>query len=96
MFGCCAAEDVGPPRRKIDRSMIGNPTNFRHTAHVGTTDLMSDGMSSGSGSPVPGQGQSFLGQLQNQLNSKGGYYDLNSGRANNIVNGRNLDEVRRK
>lgn len=22
-------------RRRIDRSMIGNPTNFRHTAHVG-------------------------------------------------------------
>ena len=99
MFGCCSAEDVGPPRRKIDRSMIGNPTDFRHTAHVGTSDLMSDGLSTGSGSPVPGQGQgqSFLGQLQNQLNSKGGYYDLNSGhQASHIVNARNLDEVRRK
>lgn len=96
MFGCCTAEEVGPPRRKIDRSMIGNPTDFRHTAHVGTSDLMSDGVSSGSGSPLPGQGQSFLGQLTNQLNSKGGYYDLNSGQAGHIVNARNLDEVRRK
>ncbi|KAI4899112.1 hypothetical protein NFI96_034699, partial [Prochilodus magdalenae] len=28
-------------RRRIDRSMIGEPTNFVHTAHVGSGDLFS-------------------------------------------------------
>ncbi|NXY91839.1 C42S2 protein, partial [Alcedo cyanopectus] len=32
-------------RRRIDRSMIGEPTNFVHTAHVGSGDLFS-GMNS--------------------------------------------------
>jgi hypothetical protein len=40
-FSCCFEHE--PPRRKrrvrIDRSMIGNPTNFQHTAHVGTQDM---------------------------------------------------------
>ena len=42
MFKCCLSDDdrTGPVRRpRIDRSMIGNPTNFRHTAHVGATDV---------------------------------------------------------
>ncbi|NXS96030.1 C4S2A protein, partial [Jacana jacana] len=32
-------------RRRIDQSMIGEPTNFVHTAHVGSGDLFS-GMNS--------------------------------------------------
>ncbi|XP_065177164.1 CDC42 small effector protein 2-like [Sycon ciliatum] len=28
-----------PPRRKIDRSMIGNPANFQHNSHIGSTDV---------------------------------------------------------
>jgi len=30
-----------PKRRrpKIDRSMIGQPTNFQHTGHIGSTDV---------------------------------------------------------
>jgi len=32
-------------RRRIDRSMIGEPTNFVHTAHVGSGDIFS-GMNS--------------------------------------------------
>ncbi|NWS14589.1 C42S2 protein, partial [Pachyramphus minor] len=32
-------------RRQIDRSMIGEPTNFVHTAHVGSGDIFS-GMNS--------------------------------------------------
>ncbi|KAF7250584.1 CDC42 small effector protein 2-A [Varanus komodoensis] len=40
------AVNVGPKRRRrIDRSMIGEPTNFVHTAHVGSGDLFS-GMNS--------------------------------------------------
>lgn len=26
-------------RRRIDRSMIGQPTNFRHTGHIGSDDM---------------------------------------------------------
>uniref|UniRef100_A0A670KBI9 CDC42 small effector 2 n=1 Tax=Podarcis muralis TaxID=64176 RepID=A0A670KBI9_PODMU len=48
-FNCCIAEQPQPKRRRrIDRSMIGEPTNFVHTAHVGSGDLFS-GMNSGKG-----------------------------------------------
>ncbi|KAA0201736.1 hypothetical protein HAZT_HAZT002015 [Hyalella azteca] len=46
-------------RRRIDPSMIGAPTNFVHTAHIGSDDV-----------GVPG---SQLVQLQQQMKSKGGY-----------------------
>lgn len=46
-------------RRRIDPSMIGVPTNFVHTAHIGSDDV-----------GVPG---SQLAQLQQQMKSKGGY-----------------------
>ncbi|NWU98434.1 C42S2 protein, partial [Upupa epops] len=48
-------------RRRIDRSMIGEPTNFVHTAHIGSGELFS-GMNSAS-------------SIQNQMQSKGGYGD---------------------
>lgn len=39
-FTCCVTEQPPPKRRhRIDRSMIGSPTNFRHTAHVGSGDM---------------------------------------------------------
>ncbi|XP_076356388.1 CDC42 small effector protein Spec2 [Tachypleus tridentatus] len=38
-FTCCMTDQPPPKRRRrIDRSMIGSPTNFRHTAHVGSGD----------------------------------------------------------
>ncbi|XP_074424689.1 CDC42 small effector protein 2-like isoform X1 [Larus michahellis] len=46
-------------RRQIDRSMIGEPTNFVHTAHVGSGDLFS--------------GMNSVSSIQNQMQSKGGY-----------------------
>ncbi|XP_014346396.1 CDC42 small effector protein 2 isoform X1 [Latimeria chalumnae] len=46
-------------RRRIDRSMIGEPTNFVHTAHVGSGDLFS--------------GMNSVNSIQNQMQSKGGY-----------------------
>lgn len=49
--------------RRIDRSMIGNPTNFVHTAHIGSGDVE---MSS-----------NHLNALQVQMQSKGGY-EMNS------------------
>jgi len=30
-------------RRQIDRTMIGLPTNFQHTAHIGSADIDGSG-----------------------------------------------------
>ncbi|MBN3313354.1 C42S2 protein, partial [Atractosteus spatula] len=39
-FSCCIAEQPQPKRRRrIDRSMIGEPMNFVHTTHVGSGDM---------------------------------------------------------
>ncbi|CAB1319066.1 unnamed protein product [Coregonus sp. 'balchen'] len=46
-------------RRRIDRSMIGEPTNFVHTSHVGSGDIFS--------------GMNSVNSIQNQMQSKGGY-----------------------
>lgn len=43
----------------FSRSMIGHPTNFQHTGHVGTGDI-----------EMPND---HLRALQNQMRSKGGY-----------------------
>ncbi|KAG8229025.1 hypothetical protein J437_LFUL007580 [Ladona fulva] len=48
---------VGVP--KIDRSMIGAPTNFQHTGHIGSGDIQ--------------LGTSHLRAIQTQMQSKGGY-----------------------
>uniref|UniRef100_A0A3B3Q776 CRIB domain-containing protein n=1 Tax=Paramormyrops kingsleyae TaxID=1676925 RepID=A0A3B3Q776_9TELE len=58
-FSCCIAEQPQPKRRRrIDRSMIGEPTNFIHTTHVGSGDM----------------GLDFsVDSIQNQMKSKGGY-----------------------
>ncbi|XP_004629380.1 CDC42 small effector protein 2 isoform X2 [Octodon degus] len=59
-FNCCIAEQPQPKRRRrIDRSMIGEPTNFVHTAHVGSGDLFS--------------GVNSVSSIQSQMQSKGGY-----------------------
>ncbi|CAI5787031.1 Hypothetical predicted protein [Podarcis lilfordi] len=58
-FNCCIAEQPQPKRRRrIDRSMIGEPTNFVHTAHVGSGDLFS--------------GMNSVSSIQNQMQYKGG------------------------
>lgn len=56
-MGCVAPTETEPTRPRIDRSMIGNPANFRHMAHIGATDtseILSDS------------------SLQSQMNSKAG------------------------
>ncbi|CAH2230700.1 CDC42 small effector protein homolog [Pararge aegeria] len=61
-FACCyqpAAQAQRTARRRIDRSMIGAPTNFQHTGHIGSTDV-----------DMP---SSLLHSIQNQMQSKGGY-----------------------
>uniref|UniRef100_UPI00398E51E4 CDC42 small effector protein 2-C-like n=1 Tax=Pristiophorus japonicus TaxID=55135 RepID=UPI00398E51E4 len=60
-FSCCAEDEPEPKRRvRIDRSMIGEPMNFVHTAHVGSGDMSSTQYSA-------------MGSVQEQMKSKGGY-----------------------
>ncbi|XP_053667538.1 CDC42 small effector protein homolog [Anopheles marshallii] len=68
-FSCCFHQPQSPRRRRhhqrlrIDRSMIGNPTNFVHTGHIGSNDVELT--------------TNHLSALQNQMQSKGGY-EMNS------------------
>ncbi|GFO07662.1 Cdc42 small effector protein 2-like [Plakobranchus ocellatus] len=60
-FPCCIGGQPQPKRRtrpRIDPSMIGLPTDFRHTAHVGSGDV--------SAGPD-------LHSVQGQMSSKGDY-----------------------
>ncbi|NWH82008.1 C4S2C protein, partial [Piaya cayana] len=42
-FNWCNGEQPQPKRRqRLDRSMIGEPMNFVHTAHVGAGEMSSD------------------------------------------------------
>uniref|UniRef100_A0A803XKU1 CRIB domain-containing protein n=1 Tax=Meleagris gallopavo TaxID=9103 RepID=A0A803XKU1_MELGA len=49
-LGCCVVEKPQPKkrRRRIDRSMIGEPMNFVHLTHIGSGD-----MAAGEGLPMP-------------------------------------------
>ncbi|KAJ9593442.1 hypothetical protein L9F63_015009, partial [Diploptera punctata] len=65
-FSCCVNQPAAQQRkraqqrvRRIDRSMIGSPTNFQHTGHIGSGDV--------------DMGNSHLRAIQNQMQSKGGY-----------------------
>lgn len=64
-FNCCVTQQ--PPRRRprrIDRSMIGQPTDFRHTGHIGSADV---------GGSEAGSEDDQLNTIQTQMKSKGGY-----------------------
>ncbi|XP_034016065.1 CDC42 small effector protein 1-like [Thalassophryne amazonica] len=58
-MGCCVAAKPPPKkkRRKIDRSMIGEPTNFIHLTHIGSGEMADSLQPSGS--------------VQEQMRSKG-------------------------
>ncbi|XP_029370823.1 CDC42 small effector protein 1 [Echeneis naucrates] len=58
-MGCCVVAKPPPKkkRRKIDRSMIGEPTNFIHLTHIGSGE-MADGLQPS-------------GSVQEQMRSKG-------------------------
>lgn len=59
VFVKCFKPDESPPRRRrIDPSMIGNPTNFVHTGHVGSHEV-------GNGSTIK--------SMESQMQTKGGY-----------------------
>ena len=98
VFTCCMVPDNRPRRPRIDRSMIGQPTDFRHTGHIGTNDMLNN--ASNSSSPEQNKLQSDnIGLLQNQMMSKGGYSDTMCNSVPyvpHIINARSLDEVRRK
>lgn len=58
-FTCCIAEQPQPKRRRrLDPSMIGQPTEFRHTAHIGSGEA---------------RNSINLTAVQNQMSGKGGY-----------------------
>ncbi|XP_032595714.1 CDC42 small effector protein homolog isoform X1 [Drosophila grimshawi] len=66
-FSCCFQQQQqrSPTRRphhqrlRIDRSMIGNPTNFVHTGHIGSADVELSA--------------NRLNAISTQMQSKGGY-----------------------
>lgn len=66
-FGCCVTQPAQQRKRqaarrtraRIDRSMIGNPTDFQHTVHIGSGDVQME--------------TAHLNALQHQMQSKGGY-----------------------
>uniref|UniRef100_A0A4W5LZ76 CDC42 small effector 1 n=1 Tax=Hucho hucho TaxID=62062 RepID=A0A4W5LZ76_9TELE len=38
-IGCCVVAKPPPVSLKIDRSMIGEPTNFVHLTHIGSGEM---------------------------------------------------------
>ena len=79
----------------MHRGRIGSPTDFRHTGHIGSADLM------GAAEPKQQQTQQTdpLTLLQSQMRSKGGYdtaVEITTATTSHIVNARSLDEIRRK
>ncbi|KAM8840589.1 CDC42 small effector protein 1 isoform 2-T2 [Spinachia spinachia] len=58
-MGCCVVAKPPPKkrRRKIDRSMIGEPTNFIHLTHIGSGEMA--------------EGHQPSGPVQQQMRSKG-------------------------
>ncbi|XP_069041297.1 CDC42 small effector protein 1 [Lepisosteus oculatus] len=58
-IGCCVVEKPQPKkkRRRIDRSMIGEPMNFVHLTHIGSGEMP--------------EGLPPSGSMQEQMRSKG-------------------------
>ncbi|XP_006259411.1 CDC42 small effector protein 2-A [Alligator mississippiensis] len=64
-FNWCSSEEPQPKRhQRLDRSMIGEPMNFVHMAHVGTREIIN--------------GLASVGSIQDYMKSKGGYANDNS------------------
>lgn len=86
LFSCCMQQQPSPTRRRhqrlrIDRSMIGNPTNFVHTGLSLNSHLLSFFTSRSIlghiGSNDAELSSQHLNVIQSQMQSKGGY-DINS------------------
>ncbi|KAJ7342077.1 hypothetical protein JRQ81_008707 [Phrynocephalus forsythii] len=64
-FHCCIGDQPQMKRHpRLTINMIGEPMNFVHIAHVGTKEMASSPPS--------------VEQIQEQMNSKGGYNNNNS------------------
>ncbi|XP_061451719.1 CDC42 small effector protein 2-A-like [Rhineura floridana] len=64
-FNCCIGDQPQSKRHpRLDRNMIGEPMNFVHITHIGTKEMAS---------ALPS-----AGEIQEQMNSKGGYHNNNS------------------
>ncbi|CAB3233333.1 unnamed protein product [Arctia plantaginis] len=74
-FACCyqPAAQAQRTRRRIDRSMIGEPTNFQHTGHIGRLLTSTFDSAAAQGSTDVDIPSSLLHSMQNQMQSKGGY-----------------------
>jgi len=66
-WSCCAGLREAPPpkRAKIDRAMIGAPTNFQHTSHIGSA--LDDAV------PIGGPGIGARDTHRTHMESKGGH-----------------------
>lgn len=65
-MGLRASKPVPPRRPKIDRSMIGEPTNFQHTGHIGSGDM---GAAGGMRAQMQSKGGHADGALPNGVNA---------------------------
>lgn len=61
-FSCCVTQQPPRKRRRLDPSMIGCPTNFVHTGHIGAGDI--------------GGASLQINTVEGQMKSKGGYEHL--------------------
>lgn len=87
LFSCCIQQQPSPTRRRhqrlrIDRSMIGNPTNFVHTGlsllnHELLKIFINAIITGHIGSNDAELSSQHLTVIQSQMQSKGGY-DINS------------------
>mmetsp|Transcript_68691 Transcript_68691/g.95510 ORF Transcript_68691/g.95510 Transcript_68691/m.95510 type:complete len:102 (+) Transcript_68691:133-438(+) len=69
---CVGQPEPQPRRPKLDRSMIGQPTNFQHTGHIGSASLHS-----GNAMTLP--------TAQSQMSSKGGHIDNGGAHVSNSL-----------
>lgn len=63
-FSCWGTTQPPRRRRRIDRSMIGQPTDFRHTGHIGSAEVNGEAQQ---------EDHSQLTAVTSQMRSKGGY-----------------------
>ncbi|KAL8577955.1 hypothetical protein ACOMHN_011506 [Nucella lapillus] len=62
-FSRCIDQPQPKRRRRLDPSMIGLPTDFRHTAHIGSGDVNNS----------HNLNTNHLHSVENQMSSKGDY-----------------------
>jgi len=96
LFGSCVMEQEPQPNRqrpKISRDMIGQPTNFRHTSHVGSSDI---GEISSLQSTMKGKGDEELQHIQvSTFLNIAPLIPLSALQVPHIMNARSIHELKR-